>query len=105
MTPKKETKSTFPTRKNLSEVKTKYSPLKRTNSNVNNAYVKGFKFGLMSLQLKKSFNPEEDAFFKNFEDDLNSDARIAEKLGIIKIVNVRNSKDNNDYKMSQSGYR
>ena len=105
MTPEKDIQNNYPKRKKLSEVKTKYSPMRKNMNNVNNGYVKGYKFGLMSLQLKKSSNPDDDAFFKNFEDLLNDDPTVAKKLGVIKIVNVRNSSKSNDFKLSSSGYR
>ncbi len=45
----------------------------------------------MSLQLKQSTNKEEDAYFKDFLDNLDNDSSIAEKLGIIKVTFERES--------------
>jgi hypothetical protein len=42
-----------PARKSLGDVKVKYSPVKKSNNKHNNVFVKGYKFGLMSLELKK----------------------------------------------------
>jgi CRISPR/Cas system CMR subunit Cmr6 (Cas7 group RAMP superfamily) len=41
-------------RKKLSEVKAKYSSVRRVSNKQNNVFVKEVHYGLMSLQLKKS---------------------------------------------------
>lgn len=105
MAPKKNDVPSYPTRKKFSEVKTKYSPIKKTSTRTNNAYVKGFKFGLISLQLKKGSNPDEDAYFKDFEDILDSDPKISEQLGIIKITHIRKTNKSDEPKTSSSGFR
>ncbi len=45
-----------------------------------NVFIKAFKFGLMCLELKKPTDPNEDAYFKDFLDILDSDAAVSEKL-------------------------
>jgi hypothetical protein len=53
MPPKSNTVLLSPVQKRLSEVKAKYSPLRRASNKHNQMYEKGFPYGLMSLQLKK----------------------------------------------------
>ncbi len=50
------------------------------SSKHNNVFIKAFKFGLMCLELKKPTDPNEDAYFKDFLDILDSDAAVSEKL-------------------------
>jgi hypothetical protein len=57
-----------PARKSLNDVKVKYSPVKKQNNKYNNVFVKGYKFGLMTLEFKKFSDPNEDAYFKDFLD-------------------------------------
>ena len=66
MAPKKNVVE-LPVRK---EVKTKFSPTKKNSNKFNHAYVTGYKFGLLSLTLKKGTNMTEDAYFKDFIDTL-----------------------------------
>ena len=55
-----------PARKSLNDVKVKYSPVKKSNNKHNNVFVKGYKFGLMTLEFKKFSDPNEDAYYKDF---------------------------------------
>ena len=91
--------------KKLSEVKAKYSSGRSVSNKQNNVFVKEFHYGLMSLQLKKSTNKEEDAYFKDFLDNLDNDSSIAEKLGIIKVTFERESANFNNAKTQLSGYK
>jgi hypothetical protein len=43
----------YPIQKKVDNVKFKYSPQKKNLNNHNQVFVKEFKFGLLSLQLKK----------------------------------------------------
>ncbi len=86
-------------------MKTKFSPTKKSSNKFNHAYVNGYKFGLLSLTLKKGTNMTEDANFKDLIDILDEDASIAEKLNIIKIINIRKSAKCNIAKMQVNGYR
>ncbi len=63
----------------------------KKSNKFNHAYVNGFKFGLLSLILKKGTNMTEDAYFKDFIDILEEDPTIAEKLNIIKVISIRKS--------------
>ena len=101
MAPKKNIVE-LPVRK---EVKTKFSPTKKNSNKFNHAYVTGYKFGLLSLTLKKGTNMTEDAYFKDFIDILDEDPSIAEKLNIIKITSVRKSAKCNIAKTQMNGYR
>ncbi len=67
------------------------SPQQKKLNKFNNAYVNGFKFGLLSLTLKKGTNMTEDAYFKDFIDILEEDPTFAEKLNIIKLISIRKS--------------
>ncbi len=89
---------------NRKDVKTKFSPTKKTSNKFNHAYVNGFKFGLLSLTLKKGNNMAEDAYYKDFIDILDEDPSIAEKLNIIKVISVRKSAKCNLAKMQMNGY-
>ncbi len=51
-----------PVRKSLNDIKVKYSPVKKQNSKYNNVFVKGYKFGLMTLEFMKFSDPNEDAY-------------------------------------------
>jgi len=57
-----------PVRKSLNDVKVKNSPVKKHTNKYNNVFVKGYKFGLMTLEFKKFSDPNEDAYFKDFLD-------------------------------------
>jgi len=83
------TNKTLPARKDLGSIKHKFSPVKKMPSKHNNVFVKGFKFGLMCLELKKSTDPNEDTYLKDVLDILDTDAAISEELGVIKVVYVR----------------
>ena len=49
-----------PVRKSLNDVKVKYSPAKKQNNKYNNVFVRGYKFGLMTLEFKKfSFSKDQ----------------------------------------------
>jgi len=80
-----------PACKSLSDVKVKYSPVKKQNNKYNNVFVKGYKFGLMTLEFKKFSDPDEDAYYKDFLDLLDSDPKVGNDLGIIKVAFVRDS--------------
>ncbi len=51
-----------PVRKRLNDVKVKQSPVKKQNNKYNNVFVKGYKFGLMTLEFKKFSDPYEDVY-------------------------------------------
>jgi len=53
-----------PACKSLNDVKVKYSPIKKPSNKHNNVYVKGYKFGLMTLEFRKFSYPNEDAYKK-----------------------------------------
>jgi hypothetical protein len=89
---------------NRKDVKNKFSPRKKTLNKFNHAYVNGFKFGLLSLKLKKGTSMTEDACFKDFIDILHEDPMIAEKLKIIKVISVKKSAKCNLAKLQMSGY-
>ena len=59
---------TYPARKDLGSIKLKFSPVKKMSSKHNNVFIKGFKFGLMCLELKKSTDFNEDKYIKDFLD-------------------------------------
>ena len=41
------------------------TPLSRSSNNkYNNVFVRGYKFGLMTLEFKKFSDPNEDAYYK-----------------------------------------
>jgi hypothetical protein len=63
----------------------------KSSNKHNNVFVKGYKFGLMSLEFKKSSDFNEDACYKNFLDLLDINPKISEDLGIIKVAFVRES--------------
>jgi len=77
-----------PVRKILNDVKVKYSPVKKSNYKHNN---KGYKFGLMTLEFKKFSDPNEDTYYKDFLDLLDTDPKVGNDLGIIKVAFVRDS--------------
>ena len=87
------------------DIKTKFSPTKKSSNKFNHVYVNGYKFGLLSLTLKKGNNMTEDAYFKDFIDVLDEDPSIAEKLNIIKIISVRKSAKCNIAETQVNGYR
>jgi hypothetical protein len=45
--------------------------------------VKEFKFGLLSLELKKSTDTNKDTYYKEFLDIIKEDSSISEKLGFL----------------------
>ena len=65
-----------PARKSISDDKVKYSPLKKQNNKYNNVFVKGYKFGLMTLEFKVFSDPNEDAYYKDFLDLLDTDTKV-----------------------------
>ena len=99
------TNKTLPARKDLGSIKHKFSPVKKMSSKHNNVFIKAFKFGLMCLELKKPTDPNEDAYFKDFLDILDSDAAVSEELGVIKVVYVRETSKCSIPKYSTSGYK
>ena len=62
-----------PVHKSLNDVKVKYSPAKKQSNKYNNVFVRGYKFGLMTLEFKKFSDPNEDAYYKDFLDLLDTD--------------------------------
>jgi hypothetical protein len=68
-------------------------------------FVKGYKFGLMSLQFKKFSDPNEDAYCKDFLDLLDTDPKVGNDLGIIKVAFVRDSSKCIIAKIQSSGYK
>ncbi len=92
MPPKCNTVLLSPVQNKLSEVKAKYSPLRRASNKHNQMYEEGFPQGvIVSAVKKKATNEAEDAYFKDFLDNLDNDSAIADKLGIIKLTFVRES--------------
>jgi hypothetical protein len=94
-----------PARKSLGDVKVKCSPIKKSNNKHNNVFVKGYKFGLMSLEVKKFLDFNEDAYFKDFLDVLGSNPKISQDLGIIKVAFARESLKSNVAKIQSSGFK
>jgi hypothetical protein len=94
-----------PARKSLNDVKVKYSPVKKSNNKHNNVFVKGYKFGLMSLEVKKFSDFNEDAYYKDFLDVLDSNPKISQDLGIIKVAFVQESSKSSVTKIQSSGYK
>ena len=94
-----------PVRKSLGDIKVKYSPIKKSNNKHNNVFVKGYKFGLMSLEVKKFSDFNEDAYFKDFLDVLDSNPKISQDLGIIKVAFTRESSKSNVAKIQSSGFK
>ena len=90
----------------MGSIKNKFSPVKKLSAKHNNVFVKGFKFGLMCLELKKFTDPNEDAYYKDFLDilDMNQDL-VCDTLGIIKVVTVRESSKCSIPKYTTSGYK
>ncbi len=78
-----------PARKIVNDFKVKYSPVKKLNNKHNNVFVKGYKFALMTLEFKKFSDPNEDAYYKDFLDLLDTSPKVGNDLGIIKVVFVR----------------
>jgi len=93
-----------PVRKSLNDVKVKYSPVKKQNNKYNNVFVKGYKIRLMSLEFKKFSDPNEDAYYKDFLDLLDTDPKVGNDLGIIKVAFVRDSSKCSIAKIQSSGY-
>ena len=46
-------------------------------------FVRGYKLGLMTLEFKKFSDPNEDAYYKDFLDLLDTDLKVGNDLGII----------------------
>jgi hypothetical protein len=67
---------TSPICKSLNDVRVKYSPVKKQNNKYNNVFVRGYKFGLMPLDFKKFSDPNEDAYYKDFLDLLDTDTKV-----------------------------
>ncbi len=67
--------------------------------------VKGYKFGLMTLEFKKFSDPNEDAYFKDFLDILDTDSKVGNDLSIIKVAFVRDSSKCSIAKIQSSGYK
>ncbi len=65
-----------PACKSLNDVKVKYSPIKKPSNKHNNVYVKGYKFGLMTLEFRKFSDPNEDAYNKDFLDLLDTNPKL-----------------------------
>jgi hypothetical protein len=78
-------------RKSSNDVKVKYSPVKKQNNKHNNVFVKGYKFGLMTLEFEKFSDPNEDAYYKDILALLDTDPKVGNDLGIIKVAFVRDS--------------
>ena len=91
-----------PVRKSLNDVKVKYSPAKKQNNKYNNVQFRGYKFGLMTLEFKKFSDPNEDAYYKDF---LDTDPKVGNDLGIIKVAFVRDSSKCSIAKIQSSGYK
>jgi hypothetical protein len=94
-----------PARKSLNDIEVKYSPVKKQNNKYNNVFVKGYKFGLMTLEFKKFSDPNRDAYFKDFLDILNTDSKVGNDLSIIKVAFVRDSSKYSIAKVQSSGYK
>jgi hypothetical protein len=92
-----------PVRKSLNDVKVKNSPVKKHNNKYNNVFVKGYKFGLMTLEFKKFSDPNDDTYFKDFLDLLDTDPKVGNDLGIIKVAFVRDSSKCSIAKIQSSG--
>jgi hypothetical protein len=63
-----------------------YSPVKKVYYKYNDVFVKEYKFGFLSLELKKSTDTNEDAYYKEFLDIIKDDSSISEKLWFIKVA-------------------
>jgi hypothetical protein len=94
-----------PARKSLNDVEVKYSPVKKSNNKHNNVFVKGYKFGLMTLEFNKFSDPNEDAYCKVFLDLLDTDPKVGNDLGIIKVAFDRDSSKCSIAKIQSSGYK
>jgi hypothetical protein len=103
MAPQQKNTST-PVRKSIADVKNKYSPSKKITNKANNVFLKAYKFGLLTLQLKKGFDGNQDAYFKDFIDILDENEDVAAQLGIIKVVFIRSSDKVNLAKTNSTGY-
>jgi hypothetical protein len=58
----------------------------------------------MTLELKKFSDPNEDAYYKDFLDSLDTDPKVGNDLGIIKVAFVRDSSKCSLAKIQSSGY-
>jgi len=92
-------------RKNLDDGKVKYSPVKKSSNKHNIVFIREYKFGLLVLELKKSTDPKEDAYIKDFIDVLESDDRVSENLKILKVIHPRGSSKVSVPKTQPSGYK
>jgi hypothetical protein len=66
---------------------------------------RGYKFGLMTLEFKKFSDPNEDVYYKDFLDLLDTDPKVGNDLGIIKVAFVRDSSKCSIAKIQSSGYK
>jgi hypothetical protein len=67
--------------------------------------VKGYKFGLMTLKFRKFSDPNEDAYYKDFLDLLDTDPKVGNVPSIIKVAFVRYSSKCSFAKIQSSGYK
>jgi ABC-type sulfate transport system substrate-binding protein len=63
--PNSSNSATASTRKNLHDVKVRYSPITKAYNKYNNVFVKEFKFGLLSLKSKNSTDTYKDAYISS----------------------------------------
>jgi hypothetical protein len=91
--------------KKIRTIHVKYSPVKKQNNKYNNVFVRGYKFGLMTLEFKKFSDQNEDAYYKDFLDLLDTDPKVGNDLGIIKVAFVRDSSKCSNSKIQSSGYK
>jgi len=59
----------------------------------------------LTLELKKFSDPNEDAYFKDFLALLDTDSKVGNDLGIIKVAFVRDSSKCSIAKIQISGYK
>ena len=59
----------------------------------------------LTLELKKFSDPNEDAYFKDFLALLDTDYKVGNDLGIIKVAFVRDSSKCSIAKIQSSGYK
>jgi len=91
-----------PACKSFIDVKVKYSPIKKLNNKHNNVFVKGYKFGLMTSEFKKFSDPNEDAYYKDFLDLLDTHPKV---VMILASFFVRVSSKCSIAKIQSSGYK
>ena len=68
-------------------------------------FVRGYKFGLMTLEFKKFSDQNEDAYYNDFLDLLDTDPKVGNDLSIIKVAFVRDSSKCSIAKIKSSGYK